>query len=390
MVFRGIIMDKYIELMLFYWADWQQTAILNTRYSVVLAVSSFLIGGLILKRGKVAKLKQQLTQDKKLLAQAESKCEELLNQQKNDGEKIDNIQHQLTQASNSLQYEKDLHQSVISSKEQLFIKSINEKEQEIGVLNATITDKTQLSEQLQNELDSQKSNTTQFTELQEKVVEMEKEASQSTIELNTLKQQLETEINNKNDLTEQLEKHEDLAKNHIEIASALDLELEKMNSAVKTEEVQPQEAEPEETKHEPQIPQVELEAQETEIKVEPVKPDVAIPSDKSEESPSVINDLSSSFSSPAFNEPAENNLKSEEVAPIDQQNIDPLINSTPVTPDPVESKVFAERAPVTKARPAPVVEAIEEDDMSFSGKLAEVADKMDSFQGRIKGFFKKK
>ncbi|NOR70484.1 MAG: hypothetical protein GQ532_12455 [Methylomarinum sp.] len=379
-------MDKYIELMLFYWADWQQTAILNTRYSVVLAVSSFLIGGLILRRGKVAKLTQQLTKDKKLLAQAENKCEELLNQQKNDAEKIDHIQQQLTQTSNSLQYEKDLHQSVVSSKEQLFIKSINEKQQGIDVLNATLTEKTQLTEQLQTKLGSQKSNSIQFAELHEKMGEMEKEASQSIIELNTLKQQLETEINNKHELIEQLEKHEDLAKNHIEITSALNLELEKMNSAIKTEEIQQQA-----TKQESQITQLDQETQNTESKVESVKPDVAIPSDKNEESPSVINDLSNSFSSPAFNEPADNNLKSEEVVPIDQQNIDPLINSTPVKPAPVESKVFAERAPVSKVRPAPVVETIEEDyDMSFSEKLAEAADKMDSFQGRIKGFFKKK
>lgn len=378
-------MDKYIETMLIYWVDWQQTAILNTRYSVVLAVTAFILGGLILRRGKVAKLKQQLSQDKKLLTQVESKCEVLLTQQKSDAEKIDNIQQQLTQVSNSLQYEKDLHQSVISSKEQLFIKSINEKDQEIATLNTTFTDKTQLVDQLQNKLDTQHSNSSQFVELQEKMVQMEQGASESAIELNTLRQQLEIETNSKNELTDQLQKHEELAKNHVEITSALNLELEKMQSAVKTEDAQPQEAEPE-----IQTPQVTLETQETETDVESVTADIAIPNDKPEETPPVANDVSNSFSSPAFNEPANNDLEPDKTTPIDQQNNEPLVNPAPVTSEPVESITAVKRAPVTKARPVPIVEPIEENEMTLSSKLAEVADKMDSFQGRIKGLFKKK
>ena len=119
-------MDQYIELLAFYWVDWQQTAIANTRYSVVLATSAFLIGSIIislLKALKIANLNKQLTTEKKQFEQLTNSHEELLTQHKTIEEQVTTIQQQLTESSTSLEKEEKQHQSDLIAKDKLLSES---------------------------------------------------------------------------------------------------------------------------------------------------------------------------------------------------------------------------------------------------------------------------
>jgi hypothetical protein len=60
--FQGKLMQKFIENFAYYWVDWQQTAISNIPYSIVLALFSMFIGGYIitvLKRKRIIGLKKK-------------------------------------------------------------------------------------------------------------------------------------------------------------------------------------------------------------------------------------------------------------------------------------------------------------------------------------------
>jgi len=119
-------MDQYIELFAVYWVDWQQTAIANTRYTVVLATSAFLIGTFIislLKALKIANLNKQLLAEQKQVEQLTSSHEELLNQHKTAEEQITSIQQQLSDTSDNFEKEKQQYQSDLIAKDKLLSES---------------------------------------------------------------------------------------------------------------------------------------------------------------------------------------------------------------------------------------------------------------------------
>jgi len=266
-------MDKYIEVMAFYWIDWQQTAIANTRYSVVLALLAFFIGALFItisKSGKIRKLQKHLMQNGQLLDQANKTQDELVNQGKSDAVKITNLQQQLEQsstnmqqqaeqASATLQQEIEKFQADIAKKDQLFIESTKEKQLVIDESNLKLNEKLQLSKQLQNKLDEQKSSIAQYDEVKSQLLEVTTQLSDTTTELNTAKSQLETELQLKDTLIEKVDKQEKSTKNQLNRTLELESQLAEINKNNEIEKAQQQKK------------TLDLEKKTTAIKVEPVK-----------------------------------------------------------------------------------------------------------------------
>jgi len=266
-------MDKYIEVMAFYWIDWQQTAIANTRYSVILAVLAFFIGALFIaisKSGKIRKLQKHLMQNGQLLDQANKTQDELVNQGKSDAVKITNLQQQLEQssinmqqqaeqASATLQQEIEKFQADIAKKDQLFIESTKEKQLVIDESNLKLNEKLQLSKQLQNKLDEQKSSIAQYDEVKSQLLEVTTQLSDTTTELNKAKSELETELQLKDTLIEKVDKQEKSTKNQLNRTLELESQLAEINKNNEIEKVQQQKK------------TLGLEKKTTAIKVEPVK-----------------------------------------------------------------------------------------------------------------------
>jgi len=229
-------MDKYIELIAFYWVDWQQTAIANTRYSVVLAVVAFFIGTFILsilKAGKIKKLQQQLLQNRQLLDEAKTANDDLVNKTNDNEKEIATLQQQIEeltldikqqsdQASNDQQQLSDNHKSEIAAKDALILKNSQDKQLEIDQINLKFVEKNELSEQLQAELDKQKDNIAQFAEVKSQVTTLEAQLTASTTELSSIKAQLDTELRSKDDLLIKIDKQEQATKTQID--RVLDLE----------------------------------------------------------------------------------------------------------------------------------------------------------------------
>lgn len=185
-------MQKFIETIAFYWIDWQQTAIYNLPYTLVLATISMFIGGYtisILKRKRIIRLKKRVKQLKHLQSKAEKKYKDLLKEQIIDAERVASLQLRIDMASSNLLEEKVKLESIVFENEKLFLKETNKKQLEIDTLNSEIIKKNQLIEQLQDK--SYENNNDLYSKARGTIRELEKEASQSASELNTLKQQLD-------------------------------------------------------------------------------------------------------------------------------------------------------------------------------------------------------
>lgn len=382
-------MDQVIELMAYYLADWQQTAINNTRYSAVLAALAFLTGGLmmaILKRGKIVKLMRQVMNGKQQLEKSEKTHEELLSKQKIDEEQIAGVQQQLEDASTDLQLEKEAHQENILKKDELFTKAVVEKQQEVDAINTMLDEKNLLADRLQNDLNEQNTKIAQFEEAQSKIVEMQNQISKSTTELNTVKQQLESELTNKN------EQVESSYQSYVDRASDEEYQLKQTKSVSDAEKIQhPVISQPTEKA---EIPQ---EKPTLEVKVEPV---VKIEATVQQQVAETVKPVE-----PTLEQRAALAAKAKQPS-VDKKGIvskvmgwftsidkaledDVVIENTPEKVAIVE-KVEIKSKPIIKQAPAPkkVAAAVYEESDS-SSTLAELADKMDSIQSGFKRFFKR-
>ena len=187
-------MQKFIEIFSFYWVDWQQTAISNIPYSIVLAILSMFIGGYIitaLKRKRIIGLKKKIKQHKHLVIKAEKKYKDLLQGQINDAERVASLQLRIDMASSNLLEEKVKLESIVFENEELSLKETNKKQLEIDTLNTKVLEQNQLIEQLKDDLYEKSNKNPLDSNAEEKIFALEKKDSQSTAELNDLKLQLE-------------------------------------------------------------------------------------------------------------------------------------------------------------------------------------------------------
>lgn len=234
-------MDKYIEMFVPYLIDWQQTAIDNTRYSVVLAALAFIIGWQLVvlwKRKSIAKLNHQLMEEKQTLEQTELKLEqagheheELLVNQKNDAESIAGLQQQLEQLSENLQESEEKHVEFLKKYEQL-TKTLDKKQIDMEALKLDLNDKTHVVEQIQAKLAEQKNLLAQYSSDRAKVEEMEKEISEAS----SVKQQLLQKESENNEQIKKFEKLQQSAKNSIDRVLELEAQLEKRSQTDESEE----------------------------------------------------------------------------------------------------------------------------------------------------------
>jgi myosin heavy subunit len=203
-------MDKFIEIFFFYLSEWQQVAINNVQYSVVIALGSLLIGVflvVLLKSKNSVSLKQKLMQQNHALEQSEQKYDKLLTTQKNDAENISSLQQQIDQLTKDLQESEKQHNEFIQQ-EALSTKALDAKQLELDGLESTVNEKNQRVDQLQSELDEQKIQVSEHALEQAQLVVMEKEVSELSNKLNNVEQQIQTqlvELTNKNELIAQLE-----------------------------------------------------------------------------------------------------------------------------------------------------------------------------------------
>ena len=238
-------MDKYIEMFAPMLIDWQQTAIANTRYSVVLAALAFIIGCQLVvlwKRKGTADLKHQLMEEKQTLEQAEHKLkqaeqehEELIVKQTTDAESLTELQQQLEQLSANMQESEEQHAEILQKHEQLN-KTLDEKQSAMDALKLNLDDKTHVVEQIQGKLAEQKNLLAEYALDQAKIEELKKEAG----EANSVKQQLLQRENENNEQIKKIEKLEQSAKNSIDRVLLLESQLEKQSHAGESEVPQEQ------------------------------------------------------------------------------------------------------------------------------------------------------
>ncbi len=394
-------MDKYIELMAFYWVDWQQTAIANTRYSVVLAVTAFFIGTFILailKSGKIKKLQQQLLQNRQLLDEAKTSNDALVKNKAEDATQITNLQLQLEDAATNLQaktdelkQQKDSHFTAIAEKDELFLKSVKEKQLEINELNSKFIEKNQLSEQLQNELNEQKDNIAQFVEVKGQVQGLELKLTEAAMELTTVKSQLDTELTVKDELLIKVDKQEQSTKSQIDRVLELEGQISELSSTQNIETAQRQYAKKKQAEKE----KLALEKKKVTVKAEPVN--LVVSANTKSEKQGIADKVLGWFSSmdKALEEDAKPQIDNEEVE-NPKVNMTEEIQPAVVAPDPmiavkdVEPMVAVKEVIKADVKKVSKIELLDDEESSFSEKLAEVADKMDSLQGKLKGFFSKK
>lgn len=213
----GFILDKFIELVMYYLSEWKNIAIANMNYSVALFIFAFLVSAFLmslLKRKKVVNLKQQLASQTDSLKQVNSKQEELLKKQKSNEQQLIVQQQQTKQLMTDLQESKSSYDELLKNAQQLkkvldaktieadkFKASLSEKTESVVQLQAALQEQTESVVQLQAALQEQTEKVTQSAMDLEKMLTTEKEASQAVSELNLVKQQvvqLESELNDKN------------------------------------------------------------------------------------------------------------------------------------------------------------------------------------------------
>ncbi len=452
-------MDKYIELMAFYWVDWQQTAIANTRYSVVLAVLAFFIGVIviaIIKSFKISKLSKRLIESHQHLEQAQTKLEKLENEQKESAALITDQQQQLDQTTDTLQQEKESFKKQLEDKEALITSLTKEKQAEIDAINTTLSEKNKLLEQLQHKLDKQRDIVAKATTAQEQIAELEKRLASTTAEFNLAKQQLEAQTNLSNEQVAQLVKQEQSTKIQINRVLELESQLATLNDTHAVEKAQrlvidkeqeqkdllSQEANKPEVKQElpeiipsgspknealiedkistaPSKEQVTVEkvssvphkveqetvvAQKQPKQAKQVKPEkskqVASSTPKKSKSGFVSKTMGWFSSMDNALEGGEVQKKPKAVTKKPEKDeaaktvtLEPVIqkNKQEETQTTVKKAADISTPKVATAKQKAVKKNVieDEEEASFSEKLADVADKMDSWQGKFKGFFNK-
>jgi len=233
-------MDKYIEMFAPLLMDWQQTAIDNTRYSVVLAALAFIIGWqlvVLFKNKRIAGLNRQLMKEKQNLGEAEQKHQELLVKhkelvvkQENDAESITDLQQQLEQLSKNFQESKDQHAEFLQ-KHELLSKTLDEKQSAMDALKLDLDDKSHVVEQIQGKLAEQKNLLAEYALDKAKIEELKKEASEAS----SVKQLLLQRENENSEQIKKIEKLEQSAKNSIDRVLVLESEMDKRSHVVEPE-----------------------------------------------------------------------------------------------------------------------------------------------------------
>jgi chromosome segregation ATPase len=233
-------MDKYIEMFAPLLIDWQQTAIANTRYSVVLAALAFIIGCQLValwKRKSIANLNQQLLEEKQALEQIEHKLkqtehqhEELLVKHKSDVESITQLQQQLEQVSTNLQESEERYAEILPKHEQL-TKVLDEKQSAMDALKSDLDDKTHVVESIQGKLAEQKELLAQYALDKTQIEEMKKEASEAS----SVKQQLQQREGECREHIKKIEKLEQSVKSSIDRVLELESQLQKRSHTDKSE-----------------------------------------------------------------------------------------------------------------------------------------------------------
>ena len=313
-------MDKIIEQLAPYWLNWQETAIANPIYSLVLGITAFFIGMLlviILKSPKIARLTRQLTQEQQVLQQTK--------------QKHDALSEQLEQSSTDLVQEKASTETKLAEKQVIIEKISQEKDNEVKTMHSELNSKAQQLEKAQKQLDTHTDQASQLSSTQAKMTEMEQVLNQSTDESVQLKQkikQLESKLNKNSDAAP-------VVKN-IDHAAFIPTVIEQPKEIIEAEITIPS----------PAIP---------------VEPILVIDEPIQEVVPEVIP------------EPAEK--PTPVPAPIPDQT--PLAKNT--------GQVFTTRKSLASSD-----EKLDETSVSFSEKLANMADKMDSIQNKLTGLFGKK
>lgn len=387
-------MDKVIEILVLYWSDWQQTAIDNTRYSVILAVSAIFIGGLImsiLKKKKVVSLMEQVAQEKLSLEKSEDELKELIKKQDDDLTHMTDIQDQLTDIKKQLDQEREEHQSVRAKNDELFIISSHEKQQEVEGISSELTEKKVLIDQLKSELKHQQSKISLHVDEQEKMLEVEKYASESAVELVAVKQQLKIEMDKNNERLEQLGRLKEVETAKKEEGTS------KNNTASELENTLFQKNRPLEKSEEKLQPLVDQTA--------PIEKESTVPDDENAESSSLISGVLGWFSSTdkveIVNDSSTVTEKPETVDYLqkNEQTIDQRSEQLlPKTESRRSAKENVAKEPIfeekIEKKPTPVAEEIDGNESSFSEKMADIADRMDAFnadvlQSKFKGFFNK-
>lgn len=386
-------MDQVIELLAYYWADWQHTAIANTRYSVVLAALAFLIGGLImaiLKRGKIVKLMRQVMNGKQQLEKSEKTHEELLAKQKIDEEQITDFQNQLNEASADLQLEKEAHQENILKKDALLTKTVDEKLQEIDAISIMLDEKNLLTDRLQGDLNEQKNKIAQFEEAQAKIVEMQNQVSQSATDLNSAKQQLEDELSKKNEQVKQ--SYQSFVAQTPEITA----QVKDAESVSQVENIQ------QPTINQPvEAVEIAQERRNIKVKVEPVavkiEETIKQQAHQAEQLVEKVQDQVQKSMEPTLEQMAAKAATKTAKLDVKKKGIvtkvmgwftsmDKVLEDDVVIEDVQEKReVQVERKPIKKESPRTVASVAEEK----GSTMAEFADKMDSIQSGFKRFFKK-
>jgi len=183
-------MDNYIELLAFYLTDWQQAAIDNTRYSVLLFVIAFFSGYLLvtlLKKSVLKDLMQQLTAETKERQEIQQHCQNLTEEQQQNASKLAEIKQQVEQLSEQKSKSETLYKELEVIHQQQG-KDFEAKQQQVNELKSMLEEKDQLLELLRNDLTVQKKQLESYNGDEKKTEEMALEISA---------------LNNKNNLAEQ-------------------------------------------------------------------------------------------------------------------------------------------------------------------------------------------
>ncbi len=212
-----IAVDIFVLKIANFLADWQQIAIDNTRYTVVLIFLTALVSGLMVAlryRYRISALQLQLEDTLSAGKQADLDFAKLDRTTEQETKQSEIINRQLTESEqNRLSIEAELRE-----KERL----LADKQEALENLQVILDDKTERIDQLQNELAEQKSvqsltldpsrdesdnKTGQQKPDQDRMAEMARESAQLATDLNVVKQQLlqlEAELVSKNDQIRQL------------------------------------------------------------------------------------------------------------------------------------------------------------------------------------------
>lgn len=211
-------MDNIIKNLSTILMDGYQTASENIYYSLILLFLALITGIVIARfshKNKIQVLEQQIIDEKHAAQRLERKNEELVSTQTDDAKIIADHQQQIEQLSQALQQSEEL-QTALKQQDEFHTKAVDDKQIEINQLQSTLNDKTDQIEKLQNQIEklqtellNQKNQLTEYHTEQEKIEEIEQEATQFSKEFTIVKQQLhqlESELDVKTGQIEAFEK----------------------------------------------------------------------------------------------------------------------------------------------------------------------------------------